>query len=66
MLGLTLGVRNVLYNTHAVLRGTTQPFPDELWDVRFGVLYDENPEPITAVSPLLPDSDRDPPSRPTF
>lgn len=29
------------------------------WDVRFGVLYDENPEPISAVSPLLPDSDRE-------
>jgi long-chain fatty acid transport protein len=28
------------------------------FDVRFGVLYDENPQPIEAVSPLLPDSDR--------
>jgi len=29
------------------------------WDVRFGVLYDENPQPVEAVSPLLPDSDRE-------
>src|SRR5262249_61814345 len=29
------------------------------WDVRLGVLYDENPQPIEAVSPLLPDADRE-------
>jgi long-chain fatty acid transport protein len=29
------------------------------WDIRLGVLYDENPEPVQAVSPLLPDSDRE-------
>jgi len=30
-----------------------------VWDVRFGVLYDQNPEPAQAVSPLLPDADRE-------
>jgi len=29
------------------------------WDIRFGALYDKNPEPITAVTPLLPDADRE-------
>ena len=28
------------------------------WDVRFGLLHDENPQPVEAVSPLLPDADR--------
>jgi long-chain fatty acid transport protein len=28
------------------------------WDVRMGVLYDENPQPTEGVGPLLPDSDR--------
>lgn len=28
------------------------------WDIRLGVLYDENPQPAAAVSPLLPDADR--------
>jgi long-chain fatty acid transport protein len=29
-----------------------------MWDVRFGALYDENPQPDQGVGPLLPDSDR--------
>ncbi|HEV8657154.1 MAG TPA: outer membrane protein transport protein [Thermoanaerobaculia bacterium] len=29
------------------------------WDVRFGLVYDENPQPVEAVSPLLPDADRE-------
>jgi len=39
MFGLTAGVRNVLTNTGAVLPATGQPFPDDLWDVRFGFTY---------------------------
>lgn len=28
------------------------------WDVRLGLLYDNNPQPTEAVGPLLPDADR--------
>lgn len=30
----------------------------EEWDVRFGAVYDQNPQPVEAVNPLLPDADR--------
>ncbi len=35
----TLGVRNELFQTHAVLPDTHQPFPDELWSIRLGLTY---------------------------
>ncbi|HEX9162213.1 MAG TPA: outer membrane protein transport protein [Thermoanaerobaculia bacterium] len=30
-----------------------------VWDVRFGLLYDQTPQPTEVVSPLLPDADRE-------
>jgi len=30
-----------------------------MWDVRFGAVYDKNPQPTEGVGPLLPDSDRE-------
>jgi len=32
---------------------------DDMWDVRFGAVYDKNPQPTEGVGPLLPDSDRE-------
>jgi len=40
------------YRLGANLKAT----PD--WDVRLGLVYDENPQPTERVGPLLPDSDR--------
>lgn len=34
-----VGVRNELFQTHAILPDTHQPFPEELWNVRFGTTY---------------------------
>jgi hypothetical protein len=34
-----VNVRTELFQTQAVLPDTRQPFPDELWDVRFGATY---------------------------
>lgn len=31
---------------------------NDMWDVRLGALYDQNPQPTRHVSPLLPDADR--------
>jgi long-chain fatty acid transport protein len=31
---------------------------NDMWDVRFGGIYDKNPQPDAGVGPLLPDSDR--------
>lgn len=36
--------------------GNRRVTPD--WDVRLGAVYDKNPQPTEAVSPLLPDADR--------
>jgi hypothetical protein len=39
LLGLTTSVHNEILDTHAVLPATGQPFPYQLWDVRFGLNY---------------------------
>ena len=35
----TVHVRNELFQTHAILTNPLQPFPEQLWDVRFGGSY---------------------------
>jgi hypothetical protein len=37
--GASVGVRDELFHTHAVLPTTGQPFPDDLWNVRLGASY---------------------------
>lgn len=37
--------------------GANHPVTDK-WDVRLGAVYDQNPQPVEGVGPLLPDSDR--------
>ncbi len=44
-------------NTNSYRLGANHPITPR-WDVRFGLVYDENPQPTYAVSPLLPDSNR--------
>lgn len=45
------------HDTYSYRIGANHPVTPE-WDVRLGVLYDENPQPTEAVSPLLPDANR--------
>lgn len=44
-------------DTTAYRLGANHPVSQH-WDVRFGLLFDENPQPTFAVSALLPDSNR--------
>ena len=44
-------------DTYSYRLGANHKLTDA-WDARLGVVYDENPQPVEAVSPLLPDSDR--------
>ncbi|HSP34743.1 MAG TPA: OmpP1/FadL family transporter [Thermoanaerobaculia bacterium] len=44
-------------DTTAYRLGANHPVTQN-WDVRFGLLYDENPQPTYAVSALLPDANR--------
>ncbi len=45
-------------DTMAYRVGANKPV-SEHWDVRFGAVYDRNPEPTDVVGALLPDSDRE-------
>jgi long-chain fatty acid transport protein len=44
-------------NTMSYRLGANHPVTSD-WDIRLGALYDKNPEPVTAVTPLLADADR--------
>ncbi|HEY3055322.1 MAG TPA: outer membrane protein transport protein [Thermoanaerobaculia bacterium] len=46
------------HDTYSYRLGANHAATD-VWDVRFGLVYDENPQPVEVVSPLLPDSDRE-------
>ena len=44
-------------DTYSYRLGANKKVTD-MWDVRFGGLYDKNPQPTAGVGPLLPDADR--------
>lgn len=44
-------------DTYSYRLGANKKVTD-VWDVRFGGVYDKNPQPAAGVGPLLPDSDR--------
>lgn len=44
-------------DTMAIRLGANRRIGDE-WQVRLGAVYDQNPQPTEAISPLLPDADR--------
>ena len=44
-------------DTYSYRLGANHPVTPR-WDVRLGTVYDQNPQPTEAVSPLLPDADR--------
>lgn len=44
-------------NAYSVRLGANHPVTNN-WDVRLGALYDNTPQPVEGVGPLLPDADR--------